>query len=328
MSGQAEEAVEPLRAATRLADETEDAGLKLAVRAVLVIALFFSGRLREALAIIEEALAKAPEAVPELGSDIFGFSPFIMLLMFRAQLLRHMGRLEEAARALDRATALAQEHGQLEILAVTHQAYVEMAWLTGDVRPAMEHARRAVEAAEALGSAFSRSQAYGALGVAHRLNEQWDEAAAACERSLAILRESRTGIADEAFKMAGLAEVYLHQSKTQLARATAEEAVTFASRYQRVAECYARLILARVLLATEGAPAASAIQEALMRALALVEETGATSMEPSIHVELAELARLRGDDAGRRRELLEAQRLFTAIGAPLRAEQVARELAG
>ena len=80
-----------------------------------------------------------------------------------------------------------------------------------------------------------------------------------------------------------------------------------------------------MLLATEGAQAASAIQEALMRALALVEETGATSMEPSIHVELAELARLKGDEAGRQRELREAQRLFTAIGAPLRAEQVAKE---
>ncbi len=325
MSGQAEEAIEPLREATRLADETEDAGLKLALRAVLVIALFFSGRLREALAMIEEALARAP-ALPELGTDIFGFSPLIMLLMSRGQLLRHTGRLEEAARALDRATALAQEHRQLEILVVAHQAYVDLAWLTGDTRPAMEHARRAVEAAEALGSAFSRSQAYGALGLAYRLNQQWDEAAAACEQSLAILRESRTGIADEAFKVAGLAEVYLHQGKEQLARTTAEEAVTFASRYQRVAECYARLILARVLLATEGAPAASAIQEALMRALALVEETGAASMEPSIRVELAELARLRGDDAGRQRELREAQRLFTGIGAPLRAEQVAKEI--
>jgi hypothetical protein len=94
-----------------------------------------------------------------------------------------------------------------------------------------------------------------------------------------------------------------------------------------VAECYARLILARVLIATEGAQAAGAIQEALMRAFVLVEETGAPSMEPSIHVELAELARLKGDEAGRQRELLEAQRLFSSIGAPLRAEQVAKEVA-
>jgi class 3 adenylate cyclase/tetratricopeptide (TPR) repeat protein len=325
MGGQAEGAVEPLREATRLADETEDPGLKLALRAALVIALFFSGRLREALALIDETLAAAP-AVPELGSDIFGFSPFIMLLMFRAQLLRHRGRLEDSARALDRATALAQEHGQLEILVATHQASVDLAWFTGDARGAMEHARRAVEAAEALGSAFSRSQAYGALSLAYRLDEQWDEAAAACEQSLAILRDSRTGIADEGFKMAGLAEVYLHQGRKELARTTAEEAVTFASRYQRVAECYARLILARVLLVTEGARAADAVQESLTHALALVEETGAISMEPPIRVELAELARLRGDEAGRQRELGEAQRLFTAIGAPLRAEQIAKDL--
>jgi hypothetical protein len=47
-----------------------------------------------------------------------------------------------------------------------------------------------------------------------------------------------------------------------------------------------------------------------------------------LHVERAELARLVGDEAARERELREAHRLFTEIGAPIRAEQVAKELAG
>ena len=40
----------------------------------------------------------------------------------------------------------------------------------------------------------------------------------------------------------------------------------------------------------------------------------------------AELARASGDEAVRRRELRKAQRLFAEMGAPIRAEQVAREL--
>jgi hypothetical protein len=39
-----------------------------------------------------------------------------------------------------------------------------------------------------------------------------------------------------------------------------------------------------------------------------------------------ELARLLGDSATRERELREAHRLLTEMGAPIRAEQVAREL--
>jgi hypothetical protein len=56
--------------------------------------------------------------------------------------------------------------------------------------------------------------------------------------------------------------------------------------------------------------------------------SGAKSYAPFLHVERAELARLTGDDTARERELREAHRLFTEIGAPVRAEQVARELAG
>jgi hypothetical protein len=52
----------------------------------------------------------------------------------------------------------------------------------------------------------------------------------------------------------------------------------------------------------------------------------AKSYEPFLHVERAELARLVGDEATRERELREAHRLFTEIGAPIRAAEVAKEL--
>ena len=54
--------------------------------------------------------------------------------------------------------------------------------------------------------------------------------------------------------------------------------------------------------------------------------SGAKSYEPFLHVERAELARLTGDETTRQRELREAHRLFLEIGAPIRAEQVAKEL--
>ena len=52
------------------------------------------------------------------------------------------------------------------------------------------------------------------------------------------------------------------------------------------------------------------------------------SYEPFLHIERAELARLNGDNTARQREFREAHRLFVEIGAPIRAEQVAKELGG
>lgn len=86
--------------------------------------------------------------------------------------------------------------------------------------------------------------------------------------------------------------------------------------------------MARVLLRQEGVAAAAAIRAALDRAEALIRETGAKNYQPFIHLERAELARLEGDADARVRELRAAHRLFVAMGAPIRVEQVERELAG
>jgi len=45
-----------------------------------------------------------------------------------------------------------------------------------------------------------------------------------------------------------------------------------------------------------------------------------------VHVERAALGRILGDEATRQRELREAHRLFTEMGATARAEQVVKEL--
>jgi hypothetical protein len=54
--------------------------------------------------------------------------------------------------------------------------------------------------------------------------------------------------------------------------------------------------------------------------------SAAKSYEPFLHLERAELARLTGDEASRELALREVHRLFTAMGATARAEQMAKEL--
>ena len=88
----------------------------------------------------------------------------------------------------------------------------------------------------------------------------------------------------------------------------------------------ARTRQGQVLRRTQGAEAREAIEAALTEAEALVESTGLRSWQPFLHVERAELARLVGDETAHERELREAHRLFTEMGATGHAERLAREL--
>jgi tetratricopeptide (TPR) repeat protein len=258
---------------------------------------------------------------------MFGFSPYLMALTFRGVLFRMMGRLDEAARDLDRAAELARAHGQLEILGYAQQAYVFLAYARGDLDDALSHARDALAMAERIDSPFSRTQAYESLGIAHLGSGRWPEARDAFERALAIMRETGTGFTDEAFYLAGLARAHLGAGDLAAARARAEEAVAAGeSRRTRFAACEAYLALGEVLVAHDDREAWAAAEHALTKALAGVGETGAATSEPFVHMALAALARRRGDRPAERRELETARRLFLAIGAPARADATARAL--
>jgi ATP/maltotriose-dependent transcriptional regulator MalT len=209
-------------------------------------------------------------------------------------------------------------------------AHANRAWLatqTGEVESALGHAGQAVDIAERMGNAYARTQAYSCLALAHLSRGEWDEAVEAGEQSLAISRDRRTGVQFEPWTLATLAEAYLARGEGRRARATAEQAVALAHGNRiKVFEPITLLSLARVLLASEGARARADVKAALSRALALAKEMEARSEEPLVHVELAELARLTGDDSGRERELREAHRLFAEIGADRHTAALTRGL--
>ena len=75
-----------------------------------------------------------------------------------------------------------------------------------------------------------------------------------------------------------------------------------------------------------GPEAREAIESALDRLLELIDETGATSYTPLLHLERAELAGVAEDPQTYERELREAERLFIEIGAKKRAKKIAERL--
>src|SRR5205823_14892326 len=111
------------------------------------------------------------------------------------------------------------------------------------------------------------------------------------------------------------------------ALALADEAIAVSRRRgTRLWEFSALLTRIRALRELHGVQATRDIEAALAEANAWLEMSGAKSYEPFLHVERAELARLTGDEAAAQRELREAHLLFLEIGAPIRTEQVAKEI--
>jgi len=326
-AGEVEEGSKQYLEAARAAGQTGDAALQVGVGIGLVVSHIAAGRLHEALTCAEEALDRTRGDL-DLGSELTGYSPYIYLLSIKGVVLAGLGRLGEAARDFDRALELAPQRGEAISLGVAHVLHPFLARHTGDAQGALAHARHALEIGERMGYIVIRVLALRGLGVGHLLKEEWGEAATALEEALTVARDRRTTLQFEALILADLARAYLGCGNTRGARATAEEAVAVGRRRgTREYECEAHLALARVLLRTEGAGSREAIEAALGRALALVEETGARGLEPLIREELAELARLTGDEEARQRELREAHRLFTEMGAPLQAAKLAPLLA-
>jgi hypothetical protein len=77
---------------------------------------------------------------------------------------------------------------------------------------------------------------------------------------------------------------------------------------------------------SKGAAARPAIDAALGRAVALIDESGAESFRPRWHLAAAECAQALGDGEAAGRELRAAQQLSTALGMDELAEHAAREL--
>src|SRR5262245_29761962 len=262
-----------------------------------------------------------------IAIDLLSFNPYIWFVMFRGILLMALGRLDDAAREVGRAVELARAHEDFEVLAQALAFSTHLACLECDEQAALAHAQHALEIAEKTGSAFSRILAYHALGEVQTLRGESSAAVDTLERALAIGRDRQAGRQNEALILPLLAEAHLAAGDPRAARETAERALTVArERGMRMAESAAHLALGRVLVRSEGAQAREAIESALAQASSLVAEPGAERYGPFIHLERAELARLVADEPARQRELREAHRLFTEMGAKARAERVAKEL--
>jgi class 3 adenylate cyclase len=324
LAGSAEaigEAIRHLDESVRVADRTNDPGLRAALRTITFVHMA-TGRLDEALQRTDEGLALARED-PDVGEAVFGFRPFVMLTFNKGYLQAAQGTLREGLEAVERGVELARRYDEKPLLPIAHGWASIISLLLGDGERAMAHTGRAAEVADQLGTRQSVLLSRAAMGRTHLFREEWDSAVNALEGLF--------DLGSLVFVAGGeslLAEAYLGRGDSSAARAAAEEAVTVTrSRGIRFYEIGAQLTRARILTRLEGRAAREEIEASLSRAESLVRETGGHRYDPLVHETRAELGHVLGDEAGRERELREAHRLYTEMGATGHAERVARELA-
>ena len=309
-----------LDVASRIPDERLRASLELHALAHTGLSLALLVRPREGLEVADRALSLVDAAGGPRRSNAYAFA-----VSMRGLNLLLLGHLAEARRELERGAATARELGDLDGEQSAHLWHSFLAWIAGDAEECLAHARAVLELAERIGPVAG---ALGRVGMAHLLASRWEEAADSFSQALAISRESGTGLLQVTLHLAFLADAQLGAGLGDQARATAQEALELAQRRgPRAYECLARVALARVLRATEGAAARGAIESQLDAAASIVEETGIAAYAPFVAEERARLARALGDEAGWERSLREAERLFAEMGAAPRAERLARELA-
>jgi class 3 adenylate cyclase/tetratricopeptide (TPR) repeat protein len=326
-SGAIEEALRYTGEAVRLARDSGNPELEISFFSTSAYWEQLAGRMNKALAIAEETIERTRDDW-NIGRTTLGFSVHIFNIRFRAELLAQMGHLDESRRELERAVKLSEEHAEMEILGWAHGNYSTLGWFSGDPDLALDHARKGVEIAERLGSWISHMLAYGLLGMALTLKRKWDDAILAFETALDAVRARQTGLQYAPLWLAWLSSAQLGSGDARAAQSSAEEGVATArTQGAKFWELATQRALARALLRGKGPAPIERTGEVLERAMSLVYETGAMSYEPLIRLELAEFARLTGDERSWERELRRAYRTFKEMGAAGHAAALESEFA-
>jgi class 3 adenylate cyclase/tetratricopeptide (TPR) repeat protein len=282
MAGHVEEYGELGEEVDRLSSEIGDPALRIVSLAVPIYSQFIRGRLGDALALADEAIALGAKD-PALGNGITLTCPYAWCLFMRGVILCSMGYLEESASELDRALRVAQEQGDLSTQGWIHSCYVLLARHTGDLETVLSHATQGYEIAERIGDAFSRVWALFYLGFARFMIGEADEAITAIESAIELGREARTGLESEALRIAGLSEALLSAGDHQRALDAAQESVRLArERGNESTLAISHRVLAEALLAGDGPDRVATATEALDQAAAAAEATGARAELPFI----------------------------------------------
>jgi DNA-binding CsgD family transcriptional regulator len=242
-------------------------------------------------------------------------------LAIQAQLAFRQGRWNSGYAEATEATHLAEETGQLGLLAFTLAVLAEIEAPTGRERSCREHAGRALELAEPVGALAICNYAWNALGLLELSLGRIDEAITASEHCRAIAREVELREPSAVQWAPNLLEAYVSASRDDDAHTLLAELTDDAERTggNWALGCAAR---GRGLIAADEAGCRNNFDEAVQR------HVPADLPFDAARNQLALGERLRRLRAGRRARppLRQALQAFERLGAEPWARRARREL--
>ena len=205
--GSADEYVEKIREAKAIADSGNDTSVQITLKAVLCHALRMSGFMAEALQMNIEATEEADKIV-KFDRQMLGFDVEIWLTVMRGQTLVMLGRKDEARPFLDRIIRL--DTGQIDTLhhVIPSWAYVDLAWVEGNIALAHEHAERAYSLSIKSGNPYLQVYGRACRGVAHVVARRLTSAIQDFSDALSFARLRKAGLEAEPRILADLANAY------------------------------------------------------------------------------------------------------------------------
>ena len=276
-----------VREVNRLADESGDLPLRVALRTACSWAYLSAGDFDGFEAELDRVL-ELTGGDRSIGAGIVIASPVAWATMMKGLVMRERGRLDEADELFERGLAMAVEDGDPETAGWTRGNLALMLSMRGDKAGGVALARRNCELTERLGDVFSRSLALSNLAACGLAAEEYGEALKAIEESERIYREAMpSGGEMEAWRAAVRAEALAGVGRAREAAGLAEWASGIARErgmHWSLAEALYALGVARAEAGLDGA------EQALAEAAEVAERNGAATTVQSIEETRAELA--------------------------------------
>ncbi len=305
--------------ALRLAPHVSDPSLYCEVVLSATTYLLFSGRVSEAIELLDRSVAPrvaSPEVDPRVVARFHGL---------RGRLLAEVGRFAESSREMDRALAIASrlaEHEKEHRFLEGMQNVVFR--LRGD-SDKLELAARWIARADERSFHFDRVQKRFALAELLLLAGRDDEVLAPVCEAIAIARETSASLSVMPSLEALQARALLLRGDVSGAERVAAEITPPTTWFGSLG---VRLLRARLGIARDARGECSEIESSLDEVARDIAAAGLHAYAPEVHEIRADLARALGDEAGRERILRDAHRLYADMGAEGHAARIARLLAG
>lgn len=280
-------------AALKTAEAAEDIGRIATLNAALCQAYGWAGLLEKALEANDMVLRHA-HAIDAYDHAFMGFNVKHWAMGMRGRLLTRMGRLQEAHQHLEDFIGSQEVIADPVLAQIAHYSYVDLAQAERDASLAEKHSIMVREMADRFGSPYMRVFAGSSKGIAHAIAQEHEAAATTFAEVLETIRNSSVSLEWESEVLASLAEANRELGRNEDALQFARQAIEVAQeRSTRLAECRAQIILAALLLDTADPAQLESAQQALDAAAALLEETGARSIEPGLNEQKSRMARAR-----------------------------------